>query len=381
VKIGIVVPFSWSYWGGVVEHAESQAKALFDLGHEPRIVIGNDPPGLLTRALHPREGRHGALPDYVIPVGRTVIVPAAFSLANVCLSPRSMPRIKRVFEQERFDLVHVHEPLAPVISLYALAAAPCPVVATVHSSGGRWCPWGRRFWGVLVPRIDYRIAVSEHAARAAEPWVGGPFEIIPNGVALADDVSPGGRSNHVVFIGRHEPRKGLRVLLAAWPAIHRKTGARLRIIGADPLAVRYLLRRSALSEDGIDILGVVTAEVRDAELARAKLLAAPAIGAESFGMVLTEAFAAGTPVVASDIPGFREVAGPETGMLVPPDDPGALETAIAALLGDEPRRRALAVRAREVAEERYSWRGVVSRLLEVYELVSSAPVEPQVVVR
>jgi phosphatidylinositol alpha-mannosyltransferase len=381
VKVGIVVPFSWSYWGGVVEHAENQAKALFELGHEARIVIGNDPPGRLTRALHPREGRHGVLPDYVIPVGRTVIVPAAFSLANVCLTPQCMPRMKRIFTRERFDVVHVHEPMAPVISLYALAAAPCPVVATVHSSGGRWCPWGRRFWGVLMPRIDYRVAVSEHAQCAAEPWVGGPFEILPNGVALPDEVVIGGRADHVVFIGRHEARKGLRVLLSAWPEIHRRTRARLRVIGADPLAVRYLLRRLAISEDGIDILGVVTAEVRDAELARAKLLAAPAIGAESFGMVLTEAFAAGTPVVASDIPGFREVAGPETGTLVPPDDPEALEGAIIALLYDEPRRRALAVRAREVAEERYSWRGIVSRLLEIYELVGGVQARPEVAVR
>jgi phosphatidylinositol alpha-mannosyltransferase len=186
MKVGIVVPFSWSYWGGVVEHAENQARALMELGHEARIVIGNDPPGQLTRLLHPRAGRHGPVPEFVIPVGRTVIVPANASLSNVCLTPQSMPRIKRAFQRERFDVVHVHEPLAPIISQYALAAARCPIVTTSHSAGGRWWKWGYRFWHVLLPRIDYRIAVSEEARRAAEPYLGGPFEIIPNGVGMPE---------------------------------------------------------------------------------------------------------------------------------------------------------------------------------------------------
>ncbi len=138
MKIGIVVPFSWSYWGGVVEHAENQVKALAELGHDARLIIGNDPPGRLTHLLHPRYGRHGPLPDYVIPVGRTVIVPANGSLSNLCLTPQAMPRMKRVFERECFDVVHVHEPLAPILCQYALANHPCPVVATSHSSGGAY---------------------------------------------------------------------------------------------------------------------------------------------------------------------------------------------------------------------------------------------------
>jgi phosphatidylinositol alpha-mannosyltransferase len=373
VKVGIVVPFSWSYWGGVVEHAENQARALMELGHDARIIIGNDPPGHLTRLLHPRAGRHGSLPDFVIPVGRTVIIPANASLSNICLTPQSMRRMKRAFARERFDVVHVHEPLAPILSQYALAAAPCPIVATCHSSGGRWWVWGYRFWHVLVPRIDYRIAVSEAARRAAEPYIHGPFEIIPNGVVLPEKPDPGGRLPHVAFVGRHEPRKGLHVLLRAWPEIHRRTGARLRLMGADPLAVRFLLRRLAVPDDGIDMLGVVTAEVRDAELASAKLLVAPAIGWETFGIVLTEALASATPVAASDIPGYREVADGQTGLMVPPGDPAALARAIVELLEDEPRRRALGARAREVAEERYSWRRIGARLLEIYGSLTGTP--------
>lgn len=374
MKVGIVVPFSWSYWGGVVEHAEQQARALAALGHDARIVIGNDPPGLLSTLLHPRPGRHGDPPPFVIPVGRTVIAPANHSLANVCLTPQTILRVKRVMERERFDVVHVHEPLVPVISLAALYYADCPLVTTTHASGGRWWKWGRRFWGVLVPRIDRRIAVSEKARLAAERWVGGPWEIIPNGVVVPPTYDVGGRENHVVFVGRHEPRKGLPVLLRAWPDVRRKTGARLRVVGADPLAVRFLMRRLGVTDDGIDVLGILTAEARDLELSRAKVLAAPAVGSESFGMVLTEAYAYATPVVASDIDGYREVVRPDTGVLVPPGDPDALARALVELLEDEPRRRSLGVRARGVAEERYAWPVIARRLVGIYERLQGGPV-------
>jgi phosphatidylinositol alpha-mannosyltransferase len=375
MKIGIVVPFSWSYWGGVVEHAEQQARALMELGHDVKILIGNDPPGLLSTLLHPRPGRHVEPPDFVIPVGRTVIAPANGSLSNVCLTPQSMARMKRALEREDFDVVHVHEPLVPILSQYALYEAKCPVVITTHCSGGRWWKWGLRFWGVLIPRIDYRIAVSEAAKRGAEPFIGGPFEIVPNGVALPEHVDLGGREHHVVFVGRHEPRKGLPVLLRAWASVHERTGARLRVVGTDPLAVRFLLRRLDVDAAGIDALGVVTTEQRDAEIASAKVLAAPAIGGESFGMVLTEAFASGTPVVASSIDGYTEVAGPDTGILVEPGDEQALADGIVALLEDEPRRRALGARARQVAEERYSWRRIAERLTEVYDSLAGAPID------
>ena len=221
MKVGIVVPFSWSYWGGVVEHAENQARALMELGHEARIVIGNDPPGLLTTLLHPRAGRHGSLPDFVIPVGRTVIVPANASLSNICLTPQSMPRMKRVFEREQFDVVHVHEPLAPVISLYALVAAPCPIVADIPCRRRPLVVMGPHASGPsLIDRIDYQIAVSEQARRAAEPCLDGPFEVSRTGWHFPRVPIRGARQHHVVFIGRHEPRKGLHVLLRAWPEVH-----------------------------------------------------------------------------------------------------------------------------------------------------------------
>src|ERR687897_892957 len=256
MKVGIVVPFSWSFWGAVVEHAELQAAALRELGHDVRLVMGNDPPGQFTRVLHPRVGRHGDPPPEVIPIGRSVIVPANGSLPNIILSPRSILRIRRVLESERFDR---------------------------------------------------RIAVSEQARASAQRWLPGEYEIVPNDVLIPEGAEPGGREHRIVFAGRQEARKGLHVLLRAWPDVRRRTGARLRIAGADPLAVRLLLTRLRIPDDGVDVLGFLTQDDLTAELASAKALLAPSLGGESFGMVLTRAFACATPVVASDIPGYRDV--------------------------------------------------------------------------
>jgi phosphatidylinositol alpha-mannosyltransferase len=373
MKVGIVVPYSWSFWGGVQEHADHQARALAALGVEARILMGHDPPGRLTHLLHPKKGRHAPPPDYVIPVGRSVIVPANASLPNLILSPQSMFRMKRAFERERFDVVHVHEPLAPILSAFALVVATCPTVATCHSAGERlgWYPLGKVMWGIAGERIDYRIAVSEAARRSAEPYVGGPIEVIPNGVVLTPAVDVGNRTGNVVFIGRNEPRKGLPVLLRAWPEVRTRTGARLRVVGADPLSVRWLARRQALSLEGVDLLGGLSEEELTRELAAASALAAPALGGESFGMVLTRAFACGTPAVASDIEGYRAVAEPGTGTLVPPGDPGALARALVELLEDEPRRRKAGEAARKLAE-RYSWDRIARRLLDIYESITGA---------
>jgi phosphatidylinositol alpha-mannosyltransferase len=370
VKVGIVVPFSWSFWGGVVEHAEHQARALERLGIETRTIIGNDPPGTFTRFLHPRSGRHGEPPPGVIPVGRSVIVPANGSLPNIVLSPSTPFRIRRVLERERFDVLHLHEPMTPAICVATLAYARCPIVATWHAAGNLGWLWGGvRIWGFLLDRIDYRIAVSEQARESIRRWWPDEYDVIPNGVQIPPHADPGNRRNHVVFIGRHDSRKGMPVLLAAWPEVHRRTGARLRLVGADPLAVRLLLTRGRVPEAGIDILGWVGDDELTSELLSARVLTAPSTGQESFGMVLTRAFACATPAVASDIAGYRAVMTPETGLLVPPGDSAALTDALVSLLEDEPRRRAFGEAARLLAQERYAWSDIARRLAEVYELV------------
>jgi len=233
--VGIVVPFSWSFWGAVVEHAELQAAALRRLGADVRLLMGNDPPGQFTRALHPRVGRHGTPPPDVIPVGRSVIVPANGSLPNVIISPRSILRIKRVLAEERFDVLHLHEPMTPIPCIAALALWDGPMVGTHHASGDLgWMRIATPVLGFLAERLDHRIAVSAEARASAQRWLPGEYEVIPNGVLIPEAVDAAGREHRFVFAGRHEPRKGLQVLLRAWPEVHRRTGARLRVAGADP---------------------------------------------------------------------------------------------------------------------------------------------------
>ena len=368
MKVGIVVPYSWSFWGGVVEHAELQAEALQRQGIETRTLMGNDPPGSFTRVLPPRLGRHGNPPPDVIPVGRSVIAPANGSLPNIVLSPRSVFRIRRALERERFDLLHLHEPMTPAICVAANAVARVPLVATFHAHGPLgWMRFGKPLWGFLADRLDARIAVSEHAAATARAWLPGEYEIVPNGVLIPAEADAGGREQRVLFAGRQEPRKGLPVLLRAWPEIRRRTGSRLRVAGADPLAVRLLLTRERIPDDGVDVLGFLTQEELTAELLAAKVFVAPSLGGESFGMALTRAFACATPVVASDIPGYRDVLTPEAGVTFPAGDELALAESVEALLADEPRRRALGEGARKLALERYSWDEVARRLGAIYE--------------
>ena len=377
MKIGLVVPYSWSFWGAVVEHAELQADALRALGHEVKTLMGNDPPGQFTRVLHPRHGRHGNPPPDVIPVGRSVIVPANGTLPNIILSPRCFFRIREALRREQFDVLHLHEPMTPVPCIAALALATTPMVGTFHASGElNWMRIAEPVWGFLARRLDHRIAVSEKARVSQSRWLPGEYELIPNGVLIPDVADPANRAHRIVFVGRQEPRKGLQVLLRAWPELRKRTGAELRVIGADPLAVRLLLTRLRVADDGIEILGFLDQESLTRELLEAKALVAPSIGGESFGMVLTRAWACATPVVASDIPGYQEVLDPAASVSFPAEDEPALVRAVEQLLADEQRREAMGAAGRRIAEERYSWGHIAQRLVEIYERLVEAPHTP-----
>jgi len=372
MRVGIVVPYSWSFWGGVVEHAELQAEALRALGCEVKTIMGNDPPGQFTRVLHPRHGRHGAPPPDVIPIGRSVIVPANGTLPNIILSPRSLFRIRDVFRRERFDVVHLHEPMTPTPCIATLATCTAPMVGTFHASGDLgWMRFGTRAWGFLAERLDRRIAVSERALVSAERWLPGAYEIVPNGVLIPPHADPADRDNTIVFGGRHEQRKGLHVLLQAWPRIRERTGATLRVCGADPLRVKLLMNRLRVRDEGVDVLGFLPQEEYTAELLRAKALVAPSLGGESFGIVLVRALACATPVVASDIDGYSDVMTPETCMPFPPGDVDSLAVAVEALLSDEPRRQAMGASGRELAQARYAWDAIGKTLVGIYEQVAA----------
>ena len=226
VKIGIVVPFSWSFWGAVVEHAELQAAALEELGHDVRLVMGNDPPGQFTRVLHPRVGRHGDPPRERDP-GRALGDRPRERLAaeHRALSPRSIFRITRVLERERFDVLHLHEPMTPTICIAALVArAARSSRRTTRRGDLGWMRLVMPVWGFLSDRIDQRIAVSERA-RASASVAAGRVRGRPERRARSRTApSPATASTRIVFAGRQEPRKGLQVLLRAWPEIHRRTG-------------------------------------------------------------------------------------------------------------------------------------------------------------
>ena len=367
MKVGIVVPYSWSFWGAVVEHAELQADALRALGHEVKTIMGNDPPGQFTRVLHPRHGRHGNPPPDVIPIGRSVIVPANGSLPNIILSPRSFFRIKDALRRENFDVVHMHEPMTPTPCIATLAVCTAPMVGTFHASGDLgWMKVGKPVWGFLAERLDRRIAVSEMARASANNWLPGEYEIVPNGVLIPPHADPANRENRIVFAGRHDRRKGMHVILQAWPRLRRETGARLSIVGVDPLRARLLISQLRIDDDGIDVRGFLPQDEFTAELQRAKVLVAPSLGGESFGMVLTRALACATPVVASDITGYRDVMTPETCVAFPAGDVEALTAAVVELLADEPRRERMGAAGRELAQSRYSWSEIARRLVDIY---------------
>ena len=379
MKVGIVVPYSWSYRGGVIEHAERQAVALNKLGIETRTIVGIDPPGPMSRMLHVRLGRQENPPVDVIPIGHTVVVPSNGSLANVIVSPATILRLRRILDRESFDLLHLHEPAMPFPCASALTLAAVPLVGTFHAAGILpLLGLAKSLYGSLINRLGERIAVSDAARGTAERFFPGDYRIIPNGAPLQPGASPGDRANHIAFVGRHDRRKGLQVLIRAWPEINAAPGTRLRVIGADPGSVTKLVGRLKLPRDGIDLLGQVSDRRLTQELLAAKALVAPSLGSESFGMVLTRALGCATPVVASDIPGYQATVTPETGRLVPPGEPGRLADAVISLLADELRRAACGAHAHELARRFYSWDRIALSLADLYDqlLVTSGDQAP-----
>jgi phosphatidyl-myo-inositol alpha-mannosyltransferase len=371
VKLCMVSPYSWSFPGGVIEHIDSLAGHLDHRGHEVRVVAPNDPLDLRTRMLHPKLGRHGPLPDRVTPVGRSVPLPSNGSLGNVAFSPRAFRTVRRAIRRQRPDVVHVHEPLVPLVSWAAVDAARAmkiPIVGTFHANYPTGCMHYRAFRSVLRPlshALDVRIAVSPTAAETVAELFPGDYRIIPNGVDVSR-FKPLGIPRHpgqVLFVGRPVARKGLPVLLKSFSVVlERAPSARLVIVGSAPENVK--LPKKLLSS--VEVRGMVDEEELVAYMRSSSLLCAPSTGGESFGMVLIEAMAAGLPVVASDIPGYEAVVSSgKNGVLVPPGDPGALADALVALLTDPARRTKLSL-AGQASASRYDWSRIAAALEDVY---------------
>jgi phosphatidylinositol alpha-mannosyltransferase len=385
VRIALLSPYSWTYPGGVTRHIEALARELASAGHEARILAPFDPDDALSARLH-----RGARPqrrevgDELVSLGRTVGVPANGAVSNMALTPHAVRTMRRELREGGYDVVHIHEPVVPLVSWDALMSlGELPLVGTFHTfsenvltNGLAAVPLGGRR---RMNRLHARVAVSEAAAWTARRFYGGRYRIVPNGVHLAGDsqlgygaggsregdaeVDPMPRALRILFIGQAVERKGLPILLRAFEALRDQIPAKLTLVGASPEEVAHMM----LDDRGVQALGKVSEERKLDELARAEVVCAPSLGGESFGMVLTEAFAAATPVLASDIPGYRDVLRDGLdGLLVPPGDALALAEALRALALDPNLRARMAVSARERAE-RFAWPHVAGEVLDTYE--------------
>lgn len=372
MRIALVSPYSWSYPGGVTRHIEALAEAHIAEGHEVRVFAPVDPPDRLSSRLH-----KGAFPQvrsrpaYLVDLGRTVGIPANGAVSNLSFSPAALARLGRELEEGGFDVVHVHEPVAPLLSCGALSRGDCARVATFHTySAGVVGPAMANGLGArrrMRRGLHARIAVSEAASWTARRFYGGRYSVIPNGVHLDREqlparTRPEGSGLRIAFVGQAVARKGLPLLLAAFQGLREHVDAELVIVGATFEEVEPML----LDRSGITVLGRVDDDRKQKVIADADVLCAPSLGGESFGMVLTEAFAAGTPVVASDIAGYRDVVEDgENGILVAPGDAVALAESLRALALDPARRLRLAEQAAGSAR-RYEWARVAGEVRDVY---------------
>lgn len=376
VRIALLSPYSWTYPGGVTRHIDSLARELLGAGHDVHILAPLDPDDALSVRLHggarPQPLRP---PDYLHPLGRTVGIGANGAVSNVSLTPTSVLRLREELYRGGFDVLHIHEPVVPVIGWDAmLSPGPAALVGTFHTysenkltNGIAAIPLGARR---RMSRLHVRIAVSEAASWTARRFYGGRYRVIPNGVHLHDELDDAiaspeddGGELRIAFIGQAVERKGLPILLRAFEALREHVPATLTIVGASQQEVEHML----LDERGVRALGKVSDERKRAELERADVLCAPSLGGESFGMVLTEAFAASTPVVASDIAGYGDVVRDGVdGTLVAPGDPLAIAEALRRL-ALEPRRRAQMARAARERAERFAWPHVAREVADCYE--------------
>ncbi|HVL98504.1 MAG TPA: glycosyltransferase family 4 protein [Egibacteraceae bacterium] len=374
MRIALVCPYDWLRHGGVRGHVENLAAHL-----APRHTV---------RILAPASG---AVPEegvghLVVPVGRPVPVPYNRSVAPVSPSPLAARRTLQALRSFRPDVVHVHEPLVPLVSAAASAFGPAPVVGTFHawSDADRLyrfvAPVGRR----VVRRLAARLAVSP----SAQTFVGealrlplGSFQVVPNGVdvsayadaepfpELADPARP-----LLLFVGRLEPRKGLDVAIRAFLRVHAADpSVRLCVVGEGPERRRCQDMVPGSLRPHVLFVGAVPEAEKPRYLASADVLIAPNRGGESFGIVLLEAMAAGLPVVASNIPGFRGVVkDARQGRLVPPGDALAVADAVGTLLANAHLRRAMAAEGRRTAA-RYDLPVVGAEVEAVYRRVAGRP--------
>lgn len=372
MRIGMVCPYSFDVPGGVQSHVLQLAEVMRTRGHEVSVLAP--------------ASSESELPDYVVSAGKAVAIPYNGSVARLRFGPATHRKVKKWLVEGDFDVLHLHEPSAPSLSLLALNIAEGPIVATFHTSTTKSVAMSV-LGGMLRPRFEKivgRIAVSDLARRWQMESVGSDAVEIPNGVdvdsyslaPLLDGYPRPGRT--VLFLGRYdEPRKGMTTLLAAMPAVvARFPDVQLLIVGrGDEDELRLQANEFV---DHIRFLGQVDDAGKASAMRSADVYCAPNTGGESFGIVLVEAMAAGTAVVASDLDAFRRVLQDgELGRLVPIEDGDALAAALIAVLEDDALRERY-VQAGTEAVRRYDWSVVASQIMRVYETVAGSGVKVQV---
>ncbi len=379
MRIALISPYSWTYPGGVTRHIEALAERFIEQGHHVRVLAPYDPADVPARVLH-----HGAAPqplpapDYLVPLGRTVGFKANGAVSNVSITPYGVAAAQTELRTGNYDVVHIHEPVVPLGGWITTQLTQLPLVGTFHSysesrvANGLANAMGARR---ILNKLHVRIAVSEAAAWTGRRWFGGHYRVIPNGVhvdrhvlARAGDRPPSERLR-IVFVGQAVERKGLPLLLRSFEALRDHIPTELTVIGPTAEELAPLM----LDDRDVRVLGKVDDARKREELRSADILCAPSLRGESFGMVLTEAFAAGTPVVASDIAGYRDVVRDGIdGVLVPPADPQALAETLRDLY-DEPERRVQMARAAAADVERFAWPVVADQVMEAYEDAVAVP--------
>jgi phosphatidylinositol alpha-mannosyltransferase len=366
VKIGLVSPYVYPLPGGVTQHVGFLYENLRLRGHDVRILSAS-------------HGLQRASEGDVIRLGKGFSMPANGSVGTITLSPRYVSQAQDLLDRERFDVLHFHEPFVPFLSLVLLRESRSVNVGTFHAYGG-WSPayeFGSRALEGYAKRLHGRIAVSAAARHFIDRYFPGDYKVIPNGVDVTrfQRAVPLTRwqdgTRNILFVGRFEPRKGLLELLKAYRILRRQgaENTRLLLVGTGPQereARRYVATRRL---GGVEFLGRVGDDERNQLFRTADVYVSPATGRESFGIVLLEAMAAGAPIVASDIHGYKGVVrrGQEA-LLVPPKDPEALADAIGRLLTDRELAAAMSEAGPRRAEE-FSWPRVTAKVDEYYGFV------------
>ena len=362
MRVLLVCPYAWDAPGGVQVHVGDLARRLRAGGHEVLV--------LAPAGAQPAE-------PWVRAVGRPLRIPYAGTVAPVCFSWASWRRVRREVRSFAPDVVHVHEPFAPGTAMFATLAARTPVVGTFHAYLERSSLQrvARPLLRPIARRLAAAIAVSEAAASFARRAAELPYAVVPNGVELGRfrGAARRGSAPRIAFVGRLDPQKGFPVLVDAFARLAVDRPELRMVVAGDGRDRDAVDRLDAGVRARIEMLGRVANE----DLARrvldgAAVLCSPATGQESFGIVLVEAMAAGIPVVASDIPGYREVLRDDVdGLLVAPSDPAALAAALARVLDDAALATRLAEAGRERAEA-YAWEAILPRIEAVYARVAPA---------